>query len=223
MTDDSPTFDAERHEWVFDDGTRLPLVAGGEDPPTPPADPPPPVESTFTQADIDKIVQDRLARERAKFADYDALKQKASQFDQLENEKKTETQRLTDELAAAQQAAAAAAQQARDATTKAAVMAATVGKVVDPDVAHRLIADKVTFDETGAATNITELIDELVASKPYLAANPGGQARTGDLPANQGARGTDAITRDDLKAMSPEDVEMAFKEGRLAGVLGQAR
>lgn len=29
---------------------------------------------TFTQADVDRIVQDRLQRERAKFADYDDLK-----------------------------------------------------------------------------------------------------------------------------------------------------
>ena len=34
-------------------------------------------ERTFTQADIDKAVKDRVARERAKFADYDDLKAKA--------------------------------------------------------------------------------------------------------------------------------------------------
>lgn len=34
-------------------------------------------ERTFTQADIDKAVKERVARERAKFADYDDLKAKA--------------------------------------------------------------------------------------------------------------------------------------------------
>lgn len=34
-------------------------------------------ERTFTQADIDKAVKDRVARERAKYADYDDLKAKA--------------------------------------------------------------------------------------------------------------------------------------------------
>ena len=34
---------------------------------------------TFTQADIDKIVKERVARERAKFADYDDLKAKAGE------------------------------------------------------------------------------------------------------------------------------------------------
>lgn len=34
-------------------------------------------EQKFTQADIDKAVRDRLARERSKYADYDELKAKA--------------------------------------------------------------------------------------------------------------------------------------------------
>lgn len=34
-------------------------------------------QQTFTQADIDKTVRDRLAREKAKYADYDDLKAKA--------------------------------------------------------------------------------------------------------------------------------------------------
>lgn len=36
-------------------------------------------EQTFTQADVDRIVADRLKREREKFKDYDALKEKASE------------------------------------------------------------------------------------------------------------------------------------------------
>lgn len=38
-----------------------------------------PSPATFTQADVDRIVRERVQRERAKFADYDDLKQKASQ------------------------------------------------------------------------------------------------------------------------------------------------
>ena len=34
-------------------------------------------EQTFTQADVDRILTDRLKREREKFADYDALKAQA--------------------------------------------------------------------------------------------------------------------------------------------------
>ena len=46
-------------------------------------------EQTFTQADIDKVVKERVARERAKFADYEDLKAQAS-------EKKTADERIAD-------------------------------------------------------------------------------------------------------------------------------
>lgn len=39
-----------------------------------------------SQADLDRIIQDRLGRERAKFADYDTLKAKADKHDEMELE-----------------------------------------------------------------------------------------------------------------------------------------
>lgn len=51
---------------------------------TPPAGDPKPQGPSFTQADLDRIVQDRVARERAKFADYDDLKSKAGESQTLE-------------------------------------------------------------------------------------------------------------------------------------------
>lgn len=52
-------------------------------------------EAITSQADLDRIIQNRLARERSQYADYDALKEKADKFDQSENEKLDEVQRLT--------------------------------------------------------------------------------------------------------------------------------
>lgn len=66
-------------------------------------------ERTFTQDDLDKAVSDRVNREKAKlakFADYDDLKAKAEQFDQLTAAQKTAEQRAADDLAKAQKAAA---------------------------------------------------------------------------------------------------------------------
>lgn len=40
-------------------------------------------ERTFTQADVDKIVAERLTRERAKYADYETLSKKAAKVDEL--------------------------------------------------------------------------------------------------------------------------------------------
>lgn len=46
-------------------------------------------ERTFTQAEVDKIVAERLSRERAKYADYDALSKKAAKVDELVETSKT--------------------------------------------------------------------------------------------------------------------------------------
>lgn len=49
-----------------------------------------------TQADFDRMIAERISRERAKFGDYDVLKDKAGKFDQLEEANKTELQKVTD-------------------------------------------------------------------------------------------------------------------------------
>lgn len=51
-----------------------------------------------SQDDLNRIIADRVSRERSKFADYEDLKGKASQFEKLEAEKLTETQRLQAQL-----------------------------------------------------------------------------------------------------------------------------
>ena len=68
-------------------------------------------ERTFTQAEVNAMIQDRLARERAKYADYDALRTKAAQFDTVQEasnaalkkatERGDELQKQVDELTAA--------------------------------------------------------------------------------------------------------------------------
>lgn len=51
-----------------------------------------------SQADFDRIIQDRLTRERAKFTDYDALKEKAAYWDELEQASKTEFEQQAEML-----------------------------------------------------------------------------------------------------------------------------
>ena len=62
-----------------------------------------PVES---QEALDKIIEHRLARERAKYSDYDDLKTKASKLDEIEDAKKTDAQRSAEKIAEAIKAAA---------------------------------------------------------------------------------------------------------------------
>lgn len=54
---------------------------------------------TFTQAELDAAVEQRLARERAKYADYDALKDKAAKFDQAQEAAKSELQKAQEQAA----------------------------------------------------------------------------------------------------------------------------
>lgn len=53
-------------------------------------------ERTFTQAELDAIIGDRLAREREKYSDYESLKDKASKYDEAEEANKSELQKATE-------------------------------------------------------------------------------------------------------------------------------
>lgn len=67
--------------------------------------------TTFTQSDVDRIVQERLTREKAKFADYDQVKQRAEQWDKFVEESKPEQEKALN--AARQEAEQAAYAKAR--------------------------------------------------------------------------------------------------------------
>ncbi|MEU0492570.1 DUF4355 domain-containing protein [Nocardiopsis sp. NPDC006139] len=51
-------------------------------------------DRTFNQADVDRIVQQRLAREREQYADYEDVKAKAAELDKLREAEKTDLEKL---------------------------------------------------------------------------------------------------------------------------------
>ena len=53
-------------------------------------------QKTFTQDELNAILNDRLKREREKHADYAALKEKAEKLDKLEEASKSEIQKMTE-------------------------------------------------------------------------------------------------------------------------------
>lgn len=59
-------------------------------------------EKTFTQAELDAIVGDRLKRERAKYEGFDVFKAKAEKLDAMEEQSKTELEKATDKVNALQ-------------------------------------------------------------------------------------------------------------------------
>lgn len=60
-----------------------------------------------TQADLDRIIESRLARERAKYEGFDEFKQKAAQLDQQAEASKTELQKATERAEKAERQLAA--------------------------------------------------------------------------------------------------------------------
>lgn len=59
-------------------------------------------ERTFTQAEVDAIVGDRLKRDRAKYSDYEEVKAKAAQYDELQEAAKTDLQKAEERASKAE-------------------------------------------------------------------------------------------------------------------------
>jgi hypothetical protein len=156
--------------------------------------PPEPKVVTMRQEELDAIVEGRLARERAKFADYDELKRKATE---AENASKTETEKLAAERDAAKaegKTAIATAQAIlRRAEIKVEAMAAGA---VDPADIVRFLADDDTIVVTkdgevqGAKLAVKRLLDE----KPYLKGE-----KTSGVPNTSGGehKGADTASLDE--------------------------
>ena len=53
-------------------------------------------EKRFGQAELDAIISERLKREREKYSDYEALKEKAQRLDEIEEKNKTELEKATE-------------------------------------------------------------------------------------------------------------------------------
>lgn len=132
---------------------------------------------TFTEAELNSIIKDRLDRERKKYADYDQVKQRAAKADEYESKDKTETQRLADKLESLQKALEEKdrAIAERDAAIAENSRRAIIGRVaqdmgaLDPYDANILLATvEVDAKDPKAEETIKTKIAALVESKPYL-------------------------------------------------------
>ena len=178
-------------------------------------------DRTFSQAEVDRIVQERLARQKAQYAGFDELKTKAEQFDQLREQQMTDLEKANKRAADLERELTAATTARQESILAAAIVAEAAKRhVVDPEAAVALI-DRSTlqFDDTGNPTNIAQAMDSLLEQRSYLVAAAGGARGNADLGA-RGTAGADQLTREALASMTPEQVAQAEKEGRLAHLLG---
>ncbi len=135
-------------------------------------DPKPPSDSkTFTQDDLDRIVAERLRREREKHSDYDELKAKAGRLDELEASNKSELEKLNERLTATDQRA----QSAEQALLRANVAAS---KGLTPAQAKRLAG--VTQEELEADAD--ELLETFKAPRSDPSQRPRPNLRAGADP-----------------------------------------
>lgn len=123
---------------------------------------------TFTQDDVDRIVRDRLRRERERIAD---LESKAKRWDEFEQSQKSELELAQERLAQSEARAAALESQFRDAMVRNEIVSsATYAGFMNPQDAIRMIEDygTITFDDSGKPVGIKEAVEALAKDKPYL-------------------------------------------------------
>lgn len=184
----------------------------------------PPTDKTFTQTELDRIVQDRLARERGKFADYDELKAKAGKLDELEAANASELEKAVKRAEEAEARASSSTQRANALALRSAVVAeANRSGAIDADAVFALISkDSVTVGDDGQVTGAEDAVKALLEAKPYLVGTtaPAGTTGSADGGARSASAGTPQLTRDDLKTMTSAEIVTAKAEGRLAQLLG---
>lgn len=104
------------------------------------------------------------------------------------------------------------------------VKAAAAGKLADPQDAIRFLdLDQFDISDDGEidSGDITDAIDELLKTKPYLAAATAQRWQgTADGGARNGPTGPQQLTRADLDGMTPAQIMAAKKAGQLKNLLG---
>jgi hypothetical protein len=167
----SPWFTLSRHDEGEPEPTPTP-AEGGEGKP----------EKTFTQAELDAIVGDRLKRQKGQFSDYESLKEKAARLDAVEAEKLSAEQKATARAEAAEKAAAETARKSAERIATAELRAALVGLVDNPaDVIEDLNLAKFIGEDgevdADAVSKVQAKYAAIAAKKP--AAPPATSIRAG--------------------------------------------
>ena len=187
---------------------------------TPPKTEPPP-EKTFTQAEIDAIIKERLEREKSKYADYPDLKQKAAKLQEIEDAQKTELEKLQERLGQLEtQATQTAAENKRlKLNAKIAQVAGQLGAVDPNDPNFVMATQAIDPDGDGADDEIKKSIEALKTQRPYLFGNKQSHLEPFNPEGGPGQRGeTDAQKRARIYGSGGEIFDVHNAEQRGGGV-----
>jgi len=174
---------------------------------------------TLTQAQVDAIVKDRIAREREKYKGFDDLKRKAEDYDKLQAANLSEAEKLQKSLEAANEKASTAESRMKKALTRAAIVsAASQAGARDPNLVVKLIdSDALEITEDGEVKGAEDAVTALLASHDYLkgggftASGDGGQRTSAGLP---------SFTRDQIADPAfyrehESEIKLAARQGRI--------
>ena len=104
------------------------------------------------------------------------------------------------------------------------IKAAAAGKLADPADAYKFLdLGKFEVGDGGEidAEEIADAIEDLIKTKPYLAAATAQKWQgSADGGARTGPAGPQQLTREDLQGMSPAEIVAAKKAGKLKNLLG---
>lgn len=163
-------------------------ILGASEPPAQPEptqapepEPEPEPGKTFTQAELDKIVADRVKRvERSKQADYDDLRKKASQLDKLEEASKSDLEKAV--AAARKEAEDTVRGEVRTERVLDRIEVLAAKDFADPEDAKlrlgRQVTELVDADGQPDVDAIKKALADLLKARPHLAAaQPDGRPR----------------------------------------------
>lgn len=169
-----------------------------ETPPTAPEFTPP-----SSQEELNKIIGDRLQRERAKFSDYTDLKAKAKRLDEIEEQSKTDLQKAVD----AQQAAEKRASELEVQVLRASIAA-------QKGVLPELLTGTTEEEIIQAADRLIQWRGDATPKVPASTSSEVAGERGDEVT------GAKQLTREDLKSMTSKQINQARMAGQLNTLMG---
>jgi hypothetical protein len=191
-----------------------------------------PAGKTFTQAELDAKIADRIARERKKYEGFDETKAELARLKAEEDARKKAALSETERLQAERDEAAKKATEAEERATKAQESANK--RVIDAeirsiarslnandagDVLALIDKDAISIDDNGNVVGVDDVVKALKEAKPWMFKQPVGADAAGGSN-----RGSGSAEKSELAALEKELAEakaLAAKDRRKAGLVTQ--
>lgn len=176
-------------------------------------------QRTFSQDDVNRLIDERLERERKKYADYSDLKAKASKWQEHEDAQKSEVEKLTAQIADWQNRATQADTARKQTLIKSSVMAEAGRQNVPADrleAAYKLLnVSDLKLEADDAIPNLSEAVARLLTDNPFLVATPGKPQAPKTSPTNPASAptGSDWLAEYAAKMRNPAGGQTFGKGG----------